>query len=191
MKKFFIDFFPILLFFIAYKLYGIFVATAVAIVASFVQVGFFWFQHRRFENMHLITLGLIVVLGGATLLLQDETFIKWKPSVVNWAFALAFLGSQFIGKKNLIQRMMEGQVKVSSEQVWSYLNMGWVTFFIVIGLVNLYVAFNFDTDTWVNFKLFGMMGLTLLFVIAQAFYLARYVLEEDVEKSQPTHDSQT
>lgn len=181
MKKFFVDFFPILLFFIAYKLYDIFIATAVAIVASFVQVGFFWLQHRRFENMHLITLGLIVVLGGATLLLQDETFIKWKPSVVNWAFALVFLGSQFIGKKNLIQRMMEGQIKVSSERVWFHLNMGWITFFTVIGFVNLYVAFNFDTDTWVNFKLFGMMGLTLLFVIAQAFYLARYVLEEDIE----------
>ena len=98
--KFFFDLFPILLFFITFKLYDIYVATAVAILASVTQVGFVWQRHHRVENMHLVTLALIIILGGATLLLHDETFIKWKPTVVNWAFAVMFLGSQFIGKKN-------------------------------------------------------------------------------------------
>jgi len=95
--KFLFDFFPILLFFIAYKIYGIYAATAVAIIASFAQVGLFWFKHRRFETTHLITLGIIVIFGGATLLLQDEMFIKWKPTILNWLLGLGFLGSQFIG----------------------------------------------------------------------------------------------
>ncbi len=191
--KFLFDFFPILLFFIAYKLYDIYVATAVIIVASLVQVSWVWVKHHRVENMHLVTLVLVVVLGGATLLLHDETFIKWKPTVVNWAFALAFLGSQFIGQKNFIQRMLEGQITVTVPQVWSYLNLAWVIFFTFMGIVNLYVAFHFDTNTWVNFKLFGMMGLTLLFVIGQSFYLAQYIVtetESKTEQSPPTSDSQ-
>lgn len=175
------DFFPILLFFIAYKLYGIYAATVVAIVASFVQVGSFWLKHRRFENMHLVTLGLIVVLGGATLWLQDERFIKWKPTLVNWLFAAAFLGSQFIGKKPLVERMMGTAVQLPGE-IWGRLNTIWVLFFLFMGVANLYVVFNYDTDTWVNFKLFGMMGLTFAFVIAQAFYLARHMTEEETEK---------
>ncbi len=186
--KFLFDFFPILLFFIAFKLYDIYVATAVIIVASIVQISWIWIKQHRVENMHLITLVLVVILGGATLLLHDETFIKWKPTVVNWAFALAFLGSQFIGRKNLLQRMLEKQVIVTVEYVWTRLNLAWVLFFIAMGIINLYVAFNFDTNTWVNFKLFGMMGLTIVFVIAQSFYLARYIVHDDnhpTKKSQP------
>ncbi len=178
--KFLYDFFPILLFFIAYKLYGIYAATVVAIVASLVQVGLFWFKHRRFENMHLITMALILVLGGLTLWLQDETFIKWKPTIVNWAFAAAFLGSQFIGQQTLVQRMMGSAIELPTA-VWSRLNLAWVLFFTALGLANLYVMYNYDTDTWVNFKLFGMMGLTVTFVIAQAFYLARFMPEENDE----------
>jgi len=182
--KFFLDFFPILLFFITFKLYDIYAATAVAIIASFLQVGFFWKNHHRVENLHLITLALIVVLGGATLLFRDETFIKWKPTVVNWAFALTFLGSQWLGNKNLVQRMMEGHLTLTSEIFWKRLNIAWVIFFTILGFLNLYVAFNFDTNTWVNFKLFGMMGLTFLFVIAQSFYLAQYVVEDDPKPPQ-------
>ncbi len=177
------DFFPILLFFISYKFFDIYVATGVAIVASFVQVGWFWVQHRRVENMHLITLALIAVLGGATLLLHDDTFIKWKPTVVNWAFGLAFLGSQFIGKKPIVQRMMETNIKLTTDHIWTRLNLTWALFFIILGFVNLYVAFNFDTDTWVNFKLFGMLGITFLFVIAQSVYLMRYMVPEDESES--------
>ncbi len=180
--KFLFDFFPILLFFIAYKLYDIYVATAVAIVASFVQVGLFWLKHHRFETMHLVTLGLIVVFGGATLLLEDEMFIKWKPTVLNWLFALVFLGSQYIGQKSLVERMMSKAITVP-RPIWSRLNMSWVVFFSAVGFINLYVVYSYDTDTWVNFKLFGMMGLTLLFVLAQAFYLARHIPQEsEIEK---------
>ena len=172
--KLLFDFFPILLFFIAYKLEGIYVATAVAIVASFIQVGFYWLRHRRFERMHLVSLGLIAVLGGATLAFQDKTFIQWKPTVLNWLFALVFLGSQFIGSKSLVERMM-GHTVQATRGVWLRLNLSWVLFFVFMGAANLYVAFNYDEETWVNFKLFGMMGLTFLFVIAQAFFLARHV----------------
>ncbi len=176
------DFFPILLFFIAYKLYGIYAATVVAIVASFVQVGGFWLKYRRFENMHLITLALLVVFGGLTLFLQDEAFIKWKPTVINWLFGLVFLGSQFIGKKTLVERMMGASIELPAA-LWARINLAWSAFFIFLGFANVYVMYNFDTDTWVNFKLFGMTGLTLVFVLGQGLYLVRYM------KNPPTTES--
>ena len=180
--KLLFDFFPILLFFVAYKIAddpadpqrGILVATAVAIAATVVQVSLYWWREHRVERMHLITLALIVVLGGATLLLRDEIFIKWKPTVVNWLFALVFLASQFVGRAPLVRRMMEQAVQLP-EAVWARLNLSWVAFFLLLGFANLYVVYNFDTATWVNFKLFGLMGLTLLFVLAQGFYLARHM----------------
>ena len=154
-------------------------ATAVAIVVSVLQVIYTWFRHHKVEKMQLITMGLIVVLGGATLIFQDERFIKWKPTVVNWLFAVVFLGSQYFGSKNIIKRMMDEQV-VLPEHVWGKLNMAWALFFFVTGCANLYVAFNYPTETWVNFKLFGILGLTILFVIGQAMYMSRYI-EEDEE----------
>ncbi len=187
--KFLFDFFPILLFFIAYKMYDIYVATAVAIAASFVQVGWYWLQNRRFEKMHVITLLLITVLGGATLMLQDETFIKWKPSVVNWAFGVVFLGSQFIGKKPIVQRMMEASVELPAP-LWSRLNTAWALFFIVLGFINLYVAYNFDTDTWVNFKMFGMIGLTFVFILAQALFIGKYIKEPNNDSDNNNSDTQ-
>lgn len=176
--KLLFDFFPILLFFIAYKIYGIYTATVVAIVAAFIQVAWFWLQHRRFETMHLVTLGLIVVLGGATLILQDEMFIKWKPTVVNWLFAVVFAGSHFIGNKTIIERMMGGNITLP-QSIWARLNASWTMFFLVLGVTNLYVLYNFDTDTWVNFKLFGMLGLTLAFVVLQAVYLGRHIKAQE------------
>jgi intracellular septation protein len=172
--KMLFDFLPILLFFIAYKLYGIYVATAVAIVASIAQVSLHWLKHRRVELMPIITLVLIIILGGATLLLHNELFIKWKPTAIDWAFALVFLISQIIGAKPLTQRMLEKNIQLP-RPIWLRLNLSWIIFFSVMGLANLYVAYHFDTNTWVNFKLFGMLGLTLLFVIFQALYMARYV----------------
>lgn len=170
------DLFPVILFFAAFKLAGIYVATGVAIAASIAQVAWVWLRRRRVEAMHLITLGLIVVLGGATLLLQDEMFIKWKPSVVNWLFAVVFLGSQFVGGKPLVRRFMESKVELPAS-VWTRLNLSWVAFFGLLGFANLFVVYRFDTETWVNFKLFGMMGLTVAFVLVQALYLARYIPE--------------
>lgn len=172
--KLLFDFFPILLFFATYKLYDIYAATAVAILATMVQVMVFWLKHHRFEKMHLITLGVITVFGGATLLLQDPVFIKWKPTVVNWLFALVFFGSQFIGKKPVLNRMMDHAITVPPP-VWSRLNAAWVLFFVFMGVANLFVAYSYDENTWVNFKLFGMLGLTLAFVIGQSVYLARHM----------------
>jgi len=171
------DFFPILLFFIAYQLYDIYVATAVAIASSFLQVGFYWLVRRRVEKMHLITLGLLVVFGGLTLILRDPLFIKWKPTVVNWLFGIIFMGSHLIGEKTVVERMMQHAVELPAI-IWTRLNMAWSLFFIVSGLLNLYVAFNYSEETWVSFKLFGMLGLTFLFVIAQAFYMARHVRDQ-------------
>lgn len=177
--KFLFDLFPILLFFLAYKMYDIYVATAVAIAAAFVQTGLFWVKHRKFENMHLITLGILVLFGGLTLFLRDPIFIKWKPTVVNWLFGAAFLGSRFIGQRTLVDRMMSHAISVPGP-VWIKLNWAWVLFFLFMGLINLYVAYNYSEETWVNFKLFGMMGLTIAFVFIQAFYLSRY-MEPDRE----------
>lgn len=172
--KLLFDFFPILLFFIVFKMYGIFAATAVAIIATFLQVGFYWFKHRRFEKIHLITLVLITVFGGATLLLEDEIFIKWKPTVLNWLFAVAFIGSRFIGKKTIAERMMGNAIELP-KNIWKHLNSSWAVFFVSLGFANIYVLYNYDTETWVNFKLFGMMGLTVLFVVVQSLVLARFI----------------
>ena len=176
--KLLFDFFPIILFFIAYKAVGIYAATAVAIVASLAQVGYTRLRHGRVERMHMVSMVLILVLGGATLFLQDKMFIQWKPTAVNWAFAVAFLGSQFIGRRPLIARMLDGNITLP-EEVWRRLNVAWTLFFVAMGAANLYVVYHFSTDFWVNFKLFGMMGLTLAFVMGQAFYLARHIETEE------------
>jgi intracellular septation protein len=189
--KFLYDFFPIALFFVAYKTYDIFVATGVIIVASLVQVGHSWMKNRRIEKMHVVTLVLVLVLGGATILLQDENFIKWKPTIVNWLFAAAFLGSHFIGKHTIIERMLNSNISLPSP-IWQRLNILWIGFFVLMGVANLYVAFYFApeltaeerTDLWVDFKLFGMMGLTFVFVILQSFYLARHIQETDSNNPQ-------
>ena len=172
--KFLIDFSPILLFFAAYKLYGIYVATAVVIVASFIQTGYFWVKHKRFENMHLITLGLVVVFGGATLIFHDEAFIKWKFSIVNWLFGAAFLFTHYIGNKPLLKRVLDSQI-ILPDFVWRRLNMGWVIYFMFLGFANLYVMQQFDTDTWVNIKTFGDLGLTILLMLGQGVYMYRYL----------------
>lgn len=177
--KFLFDFFPVLLFFISYKVFDIYVATAVAIAASFLQVALSWWQHHRIETMHIVTFGLIVVFGGATLVLQNEIFIKWKPTILNWLFGLVFLASQLFGRQPIIQRMLGGNITLT-EAVWVKLNGAWSVFFILLGAVNLYIAYTFETDIWVNFKLFGMMGLTVLFVILQTWYIARYIKEDDI-----------
>jgi intracellular septation protein len=180
--KFLADFFPILLFFVAYQLYDIYVATAVAIASSALQVGYLWLSRKKVEKMHLITLALLVVFGGLTLLLRDPVFIKWKPTVVNWLFAAAFGGSQLIGQKTVVERMMGHAVELP-RSIWTRLNVSWTLFFLCSGLLNLYVAFNFSEETWVNFKLFGMLGLTLVFVIVQSFYMARHIQDQGQEES--------
>ena len=183
MKKLLFDFFPVVLFFVAYKMHddpneGIIFATGVAIAASIAQVSFTWFKDRKVERMHVVTMALIVVLGGLTIALNDETFIKWKPTLVNGLFGAAFLGSHFIGTKPLVRRMMESSIELP-DRIWNRVSGSWIAFFVLCGTLNLYVAYSFDTDTWVNFKLFGLLGLTALFVIAQGFYMMRHVREDE------------
>ena len=148
---------------------------------------FYWLKNKRVEKMHVITLILITVLGGATLILKDPVFIKWKPTAVNWMFAIAFLGSQFIGEKPFVKRMMAHAVELP-EMVWSRLNFAWVLFFTAMGFANLYVAFNYDLSTWVDFKTYGMLGMTVVFVILQALFLAKHLPEEKPAKNEDSVD---
>ncbi|HEY7673603.1 MAG TPA: septation protein A [Burkholderiales bacterium] len=172
--KFLFDLFPIILFFAAFKLFDIYAATAVAIAATFLQIGWLKWKRRKVDTMMWMSLAIIVVFGGATLALHDETFIKWKPTVLYWLFAIILAGSEMLFRRNLIRAMLKEQVQMP-ESAWTRLNWSWVGFFVFMGAANLYVAFNFPTDTWVNFKLFGGMGLMLVFVILQALFLARHV----------------
>ncbi|CAL1240078.1 septation protein A [Candidatus Methylocalor cossyra] len=193
--KLLFDFFPIVLFFVTYKFGSawvpeehawlkdnpIYLATLVAIAATVVQVGHAWIRQRKVENMHWWSLALIVGFGGATLYLKDPIFIKWKPTVLDWLLAALFLGSQALGGKPLIERMLGGQLELPAH-LWRRLNMAWSTFFVTMGGLNLYVAYRFEETTWVNFKLFGVLGLTVLFVILQSLYLSRYLPEPKPEK---------
>jgi intracellular septation protein len=178
--KFLFDIFPVVLFFVAFKLYGIYVATAVAIGATFAQIGWVWLRRRKVEKMLWVSLGVIVVFGGATLILQDETFIKWKPTVLYWLFAGTLAVAELGFRKNLIRSMMESQIALP-EPVWGRLLASWIGFFAVMGAINLAVAFNFSTETWVNFKLFGGIGLMLVFVVLQAVMLARHVEQKKAD----------
>ncbi len=175
--KILFDLLPILLFFVAFKVAGIYVATGVAILATAALIGWTWLKTRKVDPMQWVSLGLIVVFGGATIWLQDETFIKWKPTILYWLFAIDFLVSNQFMNKNLVRSMMGHQVELPAA-MWSRLNTLWILFFSVMGCLNLAVAYNFDTDTWVSFKLFGGMGLMLLFVLAQGLYMAKHLPKE-------------
>jgi len=172
--KFLFDLAPVLLFFVAFKLADIYVATAVAIATTFVQVAWLKLRGKRVDAMLWASLGIIVVFGGATLALQDETFIKWKPTVLYWLLGAVLGGAALMFRRNLIRAMLSEQVQLP-DPVWNRLNWSWVGFFAFMGVLNLYVAYNYSTDLWVNFKLFGGMGLMLVFVVAQALLLARHV----------------
>jgi intracellular septation protein len=176
--KFLFDMFPVILFFVAFKLYGIYEATAVAIAATFVQIGWVWFRHGKVENMLWISLAVIVVFGGATIYLQDEAFIKWKPTVLYWLFSGVLLIATLVFKKNLIRAMLEKQITLP-DPVWQRLLMAWIVFFAFMGALNIYVAYSYSTDTWVSFKLFGGMGLMLAFVFGQALMLSKHIQEKN------------
>lgn len=195
--KLLIDFLPIVIFFLVYKmspefieliapallaeqvdyvktLEPIILATAVLIPATLLQILYTRISTGKIEKMHIVTLVLVVILGGATVFLQDKRFIQWKPTLVNWLFALAFLGSQLLTQKPILQRMMESNIELTKIQ-WRNLNLAWVVFFLLSGAANLVVAFNFSEEIWVDFKLFGLLGLTIIFVIGQSFFLYRYM----------------
>jgi len=175
--KFLFDFFPVILFFVAFKVADIYWATAVAIAATVVQIGYVLARGRKVTGMQWASLVIIGVFGGATLLLRDETFIKWKPTVLYWLAGAAFLGALAF-RQNLVKAVMrEGGLELP-EPVWTKLAVAWGVFFIFNGTLNLWVAHAFSTETWVNFKLFGGMGLMLAFVLAQAMWISKYLPEE-------------
>jgi intracellular septation protein len=172
--KLLLDFFPIALFFLAFKLWGIYVATGVAIVATIAQIGWLRYSTGKVEPMQWLSLGIIVVFGGATILAHDDTFIKWKPTVLYWMMGGALAVGLLFFRKNLLKSLMGAQLQLP-ESAWRAMNWSWVSFFAVMGVLNLWVAFNYDLNTWVNFKLFGGLGLMAVFVIGQALFLGRYV----------------
>jgi len=176
--KFLFDLFPIILFFVAFKLWGIFTATAVAIGATLVQIAWVALRHRKVDPMLWLSLVIVTVFGGATLVLHNETFIKWKPTVLYWAFSVILVGSQIGFGKNLIEAMMGKQITLP-HKIWTQLNFVWAIFFVLLGILNLFVAFHFTTDAWVDFKLFGATGLLVVFVVAQSLWLSRYIKEEE------------
>ena len=168
------DYFPLILFFLAFKWQGIMVATAVAIVASICQIA--WFMWKgKVSVTHWLSLAIIVVFGGATLILQDEVFIKWKPTVLYGAFCAVLVVGKVVFRRDLLAYVLKDLVLPPA--VWTRVTWSWAAFFAAMGAVNWYVAFHYPTDTWVNFKVWGGIGLFLLFAVAQGFFLARYMSE--------------
>jgi intracellular septation protein len=173
MPKLLFDLLPVIAFFIAYKAAGIYVATGVLIVGVLAQTLYSWMRHKKVSPMLLTSAVLVLVFGGLTLLIHDATFIKWKPTVVSWLFAGAFLASQFMKGPTLVERMMGDNVSLNSPALWNRLNAMWVAFFVFEGALNIYVAKHYSEATWVSFKLFGLMGITLAFALLQGVWLSR------------------
>jgi intracellular septation protein len=168
--KMLFDLLPVILFFAAFKLKGIFVATAVAIVACVLQIAWMLIRRKKVEPMMWASLAIITIFGGATILLHNETYIKWKPSILYWLMGAALLAGQLFFRKNAMKGLLGKQMTLPDKS-WSAMNISWGVFFAVIGCVNLFVAYNFSTDTWVNFKLFGIMGCILVFAVAQSLII--------------------
>ncbi|HMU90566.1 MAG: septation protein A [Pseudomonadales bacterium] len=175
-----LEFIPLLAFFAAYKLYDIYIATAVLIIATSLHYGILWLVERKLDKTQRWTWIGVVLFGGLTLALGDDTYIKWKAPVLDWLFALAFLGSQLFGEKSLVERLMGNAVSLP-KTIWNRLNLSWVIFFAATGFANLYVVF-YHPEFWVDFKVFGSLGLTLLFMVGQAIYLVRHITPEAVEE---------
>jgi|SRR5664279_3221791 intracellular septation protein len=168
------DYFPLILFFLAFKWQGIMVATAVAIAASIAQIA--WFKWKgKLSAIHLLTLAIIVVFGGATLILQDEVFIKWKPTVLYGTFGVILLVGKLVFGRDLIGYLLKDITLPPA--VWTRVTWSWTAFFAAMAVLNWYVAFHYSTDTWVNFKVFGGIGLFLAFALVQGIFLARHVVE--------------
>lgn len=176
MKKFLFDLFPLILFFAAFRFYDIYTATAVAMAASVGQILWIKLRGKAIETTHWINLTVIIVFGGATLLLHNDAFIKWKPTVLYWLFGGALLGARLLFGRNLMQRLLGKQIELPAP-AWEKLNLSWALFFLAAGAINLYVAFSghFTESQWVNFKVFGLMGLLLVFVIGQSLWLGRHM----------------
>lgn len=173
-----VDYLPILIFFGAYFYEGIYFATAVLMAVMPVVLVLQWIMTRKLNKIYAASTLLVLVLGTATLLLRNPQFLYWKPTVLNWAIALVFLASQYVGAKPMVQRMLESAAQLQADQ-WRRLNMIWVVFFVTIGGLNLYVAYTYSEPTWVKFKLFGMLGITVVFIVIQTLWLTASIGEND------------
>lgn len=190
MKKFLFDLFPLILFFVAYRLADIYVATAVAIAAAVLQILWIKLTRKPIETMHWVNFAVIVFFGGATLWLQNEAFIKWKPTVLYWLFGAVLLFSKYVLDKNLMQKLLGTKVSMP-DVAWNKLNLSWALFFMVAGGLNLFVAFSglFSESQWVNFKVFGLMALLIVFVIAQSIWLGKHMQQDDAAESVAAPDA--
>ncbi|OGT06594.1 MAG: hypothetical protein A2103_00675 [Gammaproteobacteria bacterium GWF2_41_13] len=170
----FYDFIPIIVFFVIYKLAGIYAATIAAMIISFLQMMIYRYRYKKFEPLQVITCLVILLLGSATIFSRNPLFIKWKPTIVNWFFAAIFLGTQLWAEKPMIQHMM-GKKLTLPHLVWRRVNTSWCLFFFLTGMLNLYVVYHYSTSVWVDFKLFGLLSLTFLFALGQAVYLSSFL----------------
>ncbi|MFJ1301242.1 septation protein A [Pseudomonadota bacterium AL_CKDN230030165-1A_HGKHYDSX7] len=195
MKKFLFDLFPLLLFFIAYRYADIYFATKVAIAASVLQIAWLKIRGKPIDAMNWVSLIVIAVFGGLTIYLHSDTFIKWKPTVLYWLFGGALLFSRYVLKRNLLEKFMGKQITLKSPLVWDKLNLMWAAFFVVAGALNLYVAFSgaFTEEQWVSFKAFGLLIMTLLFVVGQSVWLGKHLVEspEEAGRSPAIHNDET
>lgn len=199
--KLFLDFFPVVIFFFVYKMAPEFteavspflsessaswlkaqdafiVATIVLIPASILPIAYTWLTERKIEKVHVFTLLTVVILGALTIYFDSSAFVMWKPTLVKWAFAIAFIISQFTNK-TLLERMLPEDIHLPT-RVWTNLNYLWIGFFIISGVLNLIVAYNFSEAMWVNFKLFGMLGITLIFIVFQGIYLSKHINQDHI-----------
>ncbi len=176
MKKLLIDFFPLLLFFVVYKLHGIYAATIAAIIGSLAQIAFLKLSKQSIEAIHWLSLIIVLVFGGLTIYLQDESFIKWKPTILYWAFAAILLVGRLLFKRNLLKSLLGSQLQLP-DHAWTALGWMWIGFFSFMGVLNWYIAHHFSTPVWVNFKVWWSTGLLLIFSVVQAVYMSRYLGE--------------
>lgn len=177
MTAFLVEFLPILSFFVTYKFYDIYIATIVCIAFVILQMLYSFFVNGKIEKVQLITVLAIIILGSTTILLHDEMFIKWKPTVLYWIFSFAFILSKLFFKQTLAEKIMQNKVMLSSQN-WVQLNNICAVFFMLMGLINLWVVYNFSTNVWVNFKLFGGLGLSVLFSLIVAIFIQKNTVNE-------------
>jgi intracellular septation protein len=177
------DFFPLLAFFAVYWVSkDVYLATAVLMGAMVIVVAYQWLRHRKVSNILLASTALVLVFGGITLVLRNPVFIQWKVTIVNWAFAVAFLSSQIFGAKTLTERTMGHAIELASAQ-WRYLNASWVVTFAAIGAINLFIMYRYDLDTWAIFKGPGQIGLFLVTAVGQAIWLSKHMPQGEADKN--------
>jgi len=177
-----LDYIPIVVFILAYFYRDIFFATGVLMVVMPIVLLLQRLATKQFNRIYAASTALVLVLGGFTLAFRNPTFLYWKPTVLNWVIALVFLGSQWIGDKTIVQRMLGNAAELSAAQ-WIRLNQIWVAFFVLVGGINLYVAYTFSEAFWVKFKLFGMLGITIVFVIIQSVWLSMVAQRNEAASS--------